>query len=319
MGRWIVGVDAGGTNTRAAGLDLDTGRLSLGHASGANWTVHGPVVCAERIGAAVEEALAGNPSRALCLTVAGYYPPDHQAVAEQWAADLWPGVPVRIAPDVLAAWAGAHGGEAGVVLISGTGSICYGRNSAGGDARVGGWGPLFGDEGSAYAAGVASLRRLAAQVDGTGAATALAKRVLERWPELGGDLRTWLRGIYRCGWGREQVAKLAREVNELAEAGDPVCIEVLEQVAHDLAVQALGVERQLQERQLPLAIQGGFGGGSARVTGSLRTVLRDAGSTLQLVEERMNPLHGAVLLAAELLGGAELMRSAREVLQCTTS
>jgi N-acetylglucosamine kinase-like BadF-type ATPase len=204
------------------------------------------------------------------------------------------------------------------VLISGTGSICYGRSSAGADARAGGWGPLFGDEGSAYAAGVASLRQLAAQVDGTGAATALAARVLERWPELGGDLRGWLRGVYRCGWGREQVAKLAREVKELAGAGDSVCMQVLEQVVQDLAVQALGVERTLREERLPLAIQGGFGGGSPGITRSLREVLREAGSTLQLVEGRMNPLQGAVLLAAELLGGTELMRTAREVLECTT-
>lgn len=315
MGRWLVGVDAGGTNTRAAGLDLETGRLTLGHAPGANWTVHGPALCAERIGGAVQEALAGNPAQALCLTVAGYYPPDHQADAQRWAVDLWPLTPVRLAPDVLAAWAGAHEGEAGVVLISGTGSICYGRSATGAEARAGGWGPLFGDEGSAYAAGVAALRRLAAQVDRTGPSTPLAERVLERWPELGTDLRGWLRGVYRCGWGREQVALLAREVKEAAEAGDPISLEILEQVARDLAVQALGVERQLQQAQLPLAVQGGFGTGSPRLTERLRQTLQQAGSELQLVEGKMSPLHGAVLLAAELLGGAELLRRAREVLR----
>lgn len=315
MGRWIVGVDAGGTNTRAAGLNLETGRLTRGHAAGANWTVHGPALCAERIGGAVHEALGGNSAQALCLSVAGYYPPDHQTDAQNWAAGLWPGIPVQIAPDVLAAWAGAHGGEAGIVLISGTGSICYGRNSSGAEARAGGWGPLFGDEGSAYAAGVAALRRLAAQVDHTGPATPLADRVLERWPELGADLRGWLRGVYRCGWGREEVAMLAREVNESAEAGDPVCLEILAQVAGDLAVQALGVERQLQQTRLPLAIQGGFGTGSSLVTEGLRQTLREAGSEVYQVEGQMSPLHGAVLLAAELLGGAELLRSAWEVLR----
>jgi N-acetylglucosamine kinase-like BadF-type ATPase len=315
MGRWIVGVDAGGTNTRAAGLNLETGRLTLGHAAGANWTVHGPELCAERIGGAVQEALAGNSAQALCITVAGYYPPDHQADAQRWAAGLWPNTPVRLAPDVLAAWAGAHGGEAGVVLISGTGSICYGRNSAGAEARAGGWGPLFGDEGSAYAAGMAALRRLAAQVDHTGPVTPLAERVLVRWPELGADLRGWLRGVYRCGWGREQVANVAREVKEAAEAGDPVSLEILEQVARDLAVQAAGVERQLQETRLPLALQGGFGTGSPLVTERLGHALGHAGSELQLVEGQMSPLHGAVLLAAELLGGAVLMQSAREVLR----
>jgi N-acetylglucosamine kinase-like BadF-type ATPase len=260
------------------------------------------------------EALAGNPPQALCITVAGYYPPDHQADAQRWADTLWPGVPVRIAPDVLAAWAGAHGGEAGVVLISGTGSICYGRATSGSDARAGGWGPLFGDEGSAYAAGVLALRRLAAQVDCTGPATALAERVLERWPELGADLRNWLRGIYRTGWGREQVANLAREVKEAAEAGDPVCTEILEQIARDLALQAVGVEKQLQEARLPLAVQGGFGAASPLIIQRLRQTLREAGSALHLVEGRLNPLNGAVLLAAELLGGEELVTRAREVL-----
>jgi N-acetylglucosamine kinase-like BadF-type ATPase len=314
MARWIVGVDAGGTNTRAAGLDLDAGQTTVGHGAGANWTVHGPEACAERIGGAIRDALSENRPQALCITIAGYYPPDHREAAESWASALWPGIPVRLAPDVLAAWAGAHGGEPGLVLISGTGSICYGRNSTGVEARAGGWGPLFGDEGSAYAAGVAALRRLAAQVDGIGPETALSERVLEQWPRLGGDLRAWLRGVYRLGWGREQVAKLAREVKEVAEAGDPICIAVLEQVAGDLAAQALGVERQLGEARLPLAIQGGFGASSPIVTRCLNRVLRESGSGLQLVEGRLSPLNGAVLLAVELLGGRELVRRAREVM-----
>lgn len=287
----------------------------MGHAAGANWTVHGPDACGERIGAAVQEALEGNRPAALCITVAGYYPPDHQVEATRWASTLWPETPVRLAPDVLAAWAGAHAGEPGIVLISGTGSICYGRSSSGAEARVGGWGPLFGDEGSAYAAGVAALRRLAAQVDGTGPETALAARVLERWPKLGADLRSWLRGVYRLGWGREQVARLAREVKEVAEAGEATCTGILQQAAEDLAVQALGVERQLGENGLPLAIQGGFGATTPIIYRHLEKTLRGSGSSLHLVEGRLSPLNGAVLLAVEQLGGKELVRSAREVMQ----
>ena len=56
---------------------------------------------------------------------------------------------MEIAPDVVGAWAGAFGGEPGIVLISGTGSICYGRNAAREEVRAGGWGPLFSDQGSA--------------------------------------------------------------------------------------------------------------------------------------------------------------------------
>jgi hypothetical protein len=74
------------------------------------------------------------------------------------------------------------------------------------------------------------------------------------------------------------------------------------------------VERKLREAPLPLAVQGGFGAGSPWVTATLRRVLCEAGSELKLVEGRLSPLNGAVLLAAELLGGKELLKSAREVL-----
>jgi N-acetylglucosamine kinase-like BadF-type ATPase len=312
MGRWIVGVDAGGTNTRALARDLDSGAVGSGTAGGANWTVHGPELCAARIGEAVFQALKGGIPAAICLCAAGFYPPDHRQAAEAWAQAHWPGIPVRIEPDVLAAWAGAHGGEAGIVLISGTGSICYGQGSTGGGARTGGWGPLFGDEGSGYEAGVAGLRALAASVDGIGAETLLAERVLQRWPELGGELRGWLRGIYRCGWRREEISALAREVTECAEAGDPVCHGILTASAVGLARQALGVQRLLGESGLPLSVQGGFGGAARMVLQELETALRANAATLHLVKGRLRPLDGAVLLAAELLGGKELLRSVRE-------
>jgi N-acetylglucosamine kinase-like BadF-type ATPase len=308
-------VDAGGTNTRAAALGLESGQLREGHAAGANWTVHGPDRCAEQIGRAVGEALGGLAPQALCLSIAGYYPPDHREVAEAWAGALWPDAVVRIEPDVLAAWAGAHGGEAGIVLISGTGSICYGQGSTGEGARAGGWGPLFGDEGSAYAAGVSGLRSLAEEVDGILPARALSVRVRSRWPELGADLRAWLRGIYRCGWGREQVAEIAEEVAGAAEAGDPACQEILLASARGLARQAMAVERALGEERLPLAVQGGFGPRAPGIMDGLRRILAEEGSGLRLTTGQLRPLDGALLLAAERLGGRELQRVVRGMLR----
>src|SRR5947209_922696 len=51
--------------------------------------------------------------------------------------------------DAEIALAGALSGEAGIVVVSGTGSIAFGKNDAGQTARTGGWGYLFGDEGGA--------------------------------------------------------------------------------------------------------------------------------------------------------------------------
>ena len=57
MSGWLIGVDAGGTSTRAAALDLRSGELRRGAAEGANWTVHGPELCRSRINGALAAAL----------------------------------------------------------------------------------------------------------------------------------------------------------------------------------------------------------------------------------------------------------------------
>ena len=84
--------------------------------------------------------------------------------------------------DAESAFYGALGGTAGIVVLSGTGSFCLGRDRAGTAARAGGWGPLFGDEGSGYHIGLLCLGEITRQYD-AGAAdsplTALALRQLD--------------------------------------------------------------------------------------------------------------------------------------------
>ena len=61
----------------------------------------------------------------------------------------------------------------GVALVSGTGSIAFGRAPDGRTARGGGWGYLLGDEGSAYALVLAGLQAVARAADGRGEPTCL--------------------------------------------------------------------------------------------------------------------------------------------------
>lgn len=66
---------------------------------------------------------------------------------------------VKVLSDAELAHERSFGKRPGIVLISGTGSIAYGRNSQGRAARAGGWGPLLGDEGSSFWIGAEGLRR----------------------------------------------------------------------------------------------------------------------------------------------------------------
>ena len=92
--------------------------------------------------------------------------------------------------DVEAAYLGALGDTAGVLLLAGTGSISLGRDRRGRFTRAGGLGPLLGDDGSAFAIGRAWLRagsmpparvrRIATAPDAVARVAALAPSGLRR-------------------------------------------------------------------------------------------------------------------------------------------
>ena len=71
----------------------------------------------------------------------------------------------RCGNDMVCAWAGSLGGEDGINIVAGTGSIGYGERR-GKTARAGGWGEVFGDEGSAYWIAVQGLNVFTRMSDG---------------------------------------------------------------------------------------------------------------------------------------------------------
>ena len=64
---------------------------------------------------------------------------------------------IEVVGDMVIALEAAFGGDPGVIVIAGTGSIAYGRNSKGQTARAGGWGFAISDEGSGQWIGRAAV------------------------------------------------------------------------------------------------------------------------------------------------------------------
>ncbi|MBM3459264.1 MAG: hypothetical protein FJX77_12110 [Armatimonadetes bacterium] len=313
----LLGLDAGGTRTRAHWLDLDTGARGRGAMDGANWTVHGAAHCRARLRDAT--ALSGLPRAptAVAVCIAGYYPRDHAEEATAAVRGLWPRSLLVIRPDMYGAWAGALDGEPGILVVSGTGSIAFGRGRSGAEARAGGWGPLFGDAGSAYAVGLAALRYLAASADGMVGDTVLATRLPERRrhpdaPQV--RLREWLRGIYRHGWDREKIAGLAPEVTAAAREGDAVALSLLEEAGHELGRLILAVQRRLGEADLPAAFSGGLAENAPEVIEVAQQFLLGEGSSITIRPPRRPAVEGTLLLAAEVAGGVPAQQRAREFL-----
>ena len=118
---------------------------------------------------------------AVGLGLAGVDRPEDRALFEGWAAGRFGGAPVVIANDAELVLAAGTPDGWGIALISGTGSIVFGRSPHGEMARAGGWGHILGDEGSGYAIGVEALRAVMRAFDGRGPATALTDAVLLHW------------------------------------------------------------------------------------------------------------------------------------------
>src|SRR5205085_237532 len=126
---------------------------------------------ARNIERAVNKALvtADVASREIVWAYCGIAGADHPAHRQEIVDSLnifFPRGNFTVDNDARIALTGAIGFGAGVVVIAGTGSVAFGRNDAGEEARAGGWGPTLGDEGSAYGIARAGLAAVLRAYDG---------------------------------------------------------------------------------------------------------------------------------------------------------
>jgi N-acetylglucosamine kinase len=145
--------------------------------------------------------------------------------------------------DAVVALAGATPEGHGIIVIAGTGSISIGRHPEGAQARAGGWGYIFGDEGSAFDIARRALRASLSMQEGWGPATTLRARLLEATQSR--DAHEMLHRFYTPDWPRSRVATLAKLVDVAALEGDAAAADIITRAAQDLALLAASVRAQL--------------------------------------------------------------------------
>ncbi|HSH75109.1 MAG TPA: BadF/BadG/BcrA/BcrD ATPase family protein, partial [Longimicrobiales bacterium] len=215
---FVIGIDGGGSHTRAVILDERGSEVGRAEATGEVVTERAPGLAADAVAAAARPAARGAglalPGAVLWAGLAGAgSEAARRAVAREIEAAGLAGR-VRVGTDVEAAFHAAFPEGPGVLLIAGTGSIAWGRSPSGASVRVGGWGRLLGDEGSAFALGMGALRAVARAEDGRAAATTLREGVLGTLGiEAAGALIAWAAGASKA-----EVAALAAVVTRAAAA-----------------------------------------------------------------------------------------------------
>jgi N-acetylglucosamine kinase-like BadF-type ATPase len=230
---FFLGIDAGGSSTRA-GL-ADEQRVLARAQGGSIKTMRVSPAQAEanlRTLLTELETASGVPMRSVgstCVGIAGNTVSSVNGWVWRTLGPMLNG-DLHVCGDVDIALDAAFPGEAGVLVIAGTGSNTLGRTSSGELVTVGGWGPALADEGSGHWIGQQALRAALRAHDEQGAPIKLLSTLAARWKA---DTLEQLTEIAH-GTPAPDFAALTPTVVEVANQGDPLALGILRQAGRDL-------------------------------------------------------------------------------------
>lgn len=271
----LLAVDGGGTKCLAVFADHEERIIGQGRSGSCNYQGIGVEAAAREIAAAIKAAMddvrqtdqrfAGDaPWEVECAVfgLAGLDTEHDRIILEAMVQNILTDLHIEVDQltvenDGFAALLGATGGEPGILVIAGTGSIAFGINEAGVTARAGGWGHRVGDEGSGYWIGKQAITAVLKCADGRGKPTQLTEEILSFLGLPNTDaLVNW---TYGSDYSVEKIGELSRLVSQTAERDDMVAIQILQRAAEELADTAKAVvdRLSLKEKKFIMILQGG--------------------------------------------------------------
>ncbi len=307
MKKFIIGIDGGGTKTHAVFLSLSGHLLGQVTVGPSNYQQAGK----QGIQAVCKEILAELPQKGLdakgivrwVLGLAGAGRPADQRAVREAVEELGFQNRVTVENDGFIALVGAFSGEPGMILISGTGSICYGMNAKDEMARSGGWGYLLGDEGSGYFIGNQALIASLKDLDGRGKKTVLRQKFESFYNVATIDLI--VPQIYSGSIRKEDVAGLAPFVFEAAERGDDVAEGIVARAGQELGKMAVAVARRLELENQPIRVApigSVLTNQQQRLTPFIEEELKSVSGTIQFQQPQYPPAVGAGIIGLKKEG-----------------
>lgn len=322
----FLGIDGGGTKTDFLLIDESGRRLGSHRGGSAYYLETGFDGLRAMLVAGIQATLrqAALPASQLDFAFiglpaygedSGLLPRLDGIVADVIAADRH-----RCGNDMVCGWAGALAGRDGISIVAGTGSIAYGEFETR-QARAGGWGELFSDEGSAYWIAREGLGLFSRMSDGRAPKGALYSLIRERF-QLRADLDLCGAVYGPPALARSEIAALAPLVAQAAMAGDVGARRLFEVAAGELAAIVHAVRDQLGVPfGFPLPVS--YSGGMFRLEGLLQPMLEAAlgggDRCYEFVTPRLPPVAGAALYAAKLAGAALAEESVVELARAVGS
>jgi len=236
----FIGIDGGGTHSFAVGVDSTGRMLASAEAGSLNFFGAGLPTARRHLKKLNESLERQLPPKTqidrIVVGCAALFSDATEAEKEELCHGILPLQRTRVVSDSQTACFGATLGRPGVVIIAGTGSIVVAQNEDGQQRRVGGWGHILGDAGSAYWMAVEAVKVVIAAEDGLGPNTRL-DRFVRQWFKVK-KLTEVVPIIHHPDFTKERFATLASHLARKVGRRDSLFGEICRRGSRALASQA---------------------------------------------------------------------------------
>lgn len=307
MNRYVIGVDGGGTKTNFVLIDSLGNIIASARGESTNYQVVGGKKLREELLKGFDilikqSNLPANKIDHIFLGLAGAGRESDRKEIVALFHDTEFNKKVIVDSDAMAALAGAFATGPGIIIISGTGAICFGKNNQGKIVRSGGWGYLLGDEGSGYFIGREAIIAALKDFDGRGEKTSLKDKLAAHFRL--NSIDQIIPQIYQNRIDRVAIADLAPIVFAEAKNGDTVAAEIIRRTGKELGLLAKAVAQRLnfEGEEIRVALIGSIFKQREMVIHEIAKELYEISWNVEISDPMFPPEYGAALLAIQKSG-----------------
>jgi N-acetylglucosamine kinase-like BadF-type ATPase len=307
MNHYVIGVDGGGTKTEFVLMDYSGNIIGRARGDSTNYQVVGGKKLKEELLKGFTALMNStnitiNKIDRLYLGLAGAGRESDRKEIIALFIETEFDKKITVDSDAMVALAGAFGTGPGIIIIAGTGAICFGKSSDGKIVRAGGWGYLLGDEGSGYFIGREAIIAALKDLDGRGEKTKL-RSSLEKHFKLG-SIDQIIPNIYQNRIDRIAIADCAPIVFELTNQGDAIAEEIIRRTGKELGILAKAVAQQLnfERDEIKVALVGSIFKQKDLLINEISKELYEVCWNIEISDPMFEPQYGAALLALQKAG-----------------
>ena len=302
--KYLIGIDGGATKTKCILTDLELNELYKCEGGSSAFLTKGTGQVCETIFSLIDECIRSHKinNNDIQSIVIGSTGAGRKKDAERLKNAFIEFAQSKgfvfnsfiVESDARIALEGAFRGESGCILISGTGSIIFGKDDYGNIHRVGGLGKLIGDEGSGYQIGRKGLNAVGKHYDGRGLQTKLSALVYEHFNIK--DSSQMIDEVYNKSF---DIASVAPLVIKAAQDNDEISLNIIEEECEELILHLRSMKKVLNTNSLKVSLTGSLLTTDNYYSRMFKEKVKKALPNLQILTAQYPPEMGAVLLAKQ--------------------